>query len=107
MDTQTLVADFVPQHNSEQMPRRIWGITEHARERFRERFGGELTPTLVAEWRQWIFQDQCKKFPGRDEFQMVCLCHWSDRNVEVPLVYDSWTDCIVTILRRGCFEVAA
>ena len=105
--TPNLVYQADDQHNRPADPQRIWGVTNHARGRFRERFGGDLTPELAAQWRRLILSGACKQIAGKKEFRAIYFCHWTAKNVEVPVVYDSYFDEIVTVLPRASVQVVA
>ena len=105
--TPNLVYQADDQHNRPADPQRIWGVTNYARFRFRERFGGEFTAELVAQFRKLILSGACKRIAGSEESRAIYFCHWTAKNVEVPVVYDAWTDVIVTVLPRASVQVVA
>jgi len=105
--TPQLVSQSDEEHKMARTRRKIWGVTNHARGRFRERFGGDLTPELAAQWRRLILSGACKQIAGKKEFRAIYFCHWTAKNVEVPVVYDSYFDEIVTVLPRASVQVVA
>lgn len=107
MQTLHHVSESGSEHNISSRYPKIFGCTPHAQWRFEERFGGKLTPELVVQWRKLILQGACSKRPGNVYNRDICFCHWTAKNVEVPVIYDYDTDVIVTVLPRASVQVVA
>ena len=102
-----VVDQFDPEHKMASRYPKIFGCTSHAQWRFEQRFGGRLTAELVVQWRKLILQGACARRPGNVDHRDICFCHWSAKNVEVPVIYDYETDIIVTVLPRASVQVVA